>query len=178
MSTTPMRSSSTCAGRWTGFRRCRWTASPSGRHRAPRARTMRPRLPVLGECPPALFPDSCSANQRDSTLKRSAKRARRWRCAARVTHCQCRNKATRSNAAREGEEKRAMGFEPTTSSLGSWHSTTELRPQPYFLQLSRVTLRRQVLLDPVEYAFNPFGCSYLPANREKTASKQPRTDHW
>ena len=24
--------------------------------------------------------------------------------------------------------KRAMGFEPTTSSLGSWHSTTELRP--------------------------------------------------
>ena len=26
--------------------------------------------------------------------------------------------------------KRAMGFEPTTSSLGSWHSTTELRPQP------------------------------------------------
>ncbi len=26
-------------------------------------------------------------------------------------------------------EKRAMGFEPTTSSLGSWHSTTELHPQ-------------------------------------------------
>jgi hypothetical protein len=25
--------------------------------------------------------------------------------------------------------KRAIGFEPTTSSLGSWHSTTELRPQ-------------------------------------------------
>ncbi len=25
--------------------------------------------------------------------------------------------------------KRAMGFEPTTSSLGSWHSTAELRPQ-------------------------------------------------
>src|SRR6185503_11801247 len=25
--------------------------------------------------------------------------------------------------------KRAMGFEPTTSSLGSWHSTTELRPR-------------------------------------------------
>src|SRR5262249_36484853 len=25
--------------------------------------------------------------------------------------------------------ERAMGFEPTTSSLGSWHSTTELRPQ-------------------------------------------------
>jgi hypothetical protein len=26
-------------------------------------------------------------------------------------------------------KERAMGFEPTTSSLGSWHSTTELRPQ-------------------------------------------------
>jgi hypothetical protein len=25
--------------------------------------------------------------------------------------------------------KRASGFEPPTSSLGSWHSTTELRPQ-------------------------------------------------
>ena len=64
-----------------------------------------------------------------------------------------------------------MGFEPTTSSLGSWHSTTELRPQPYFLQLSKVTLRRQVLLDSIGYAFNPFGCRYLPANREETASE-------
>src|SRR4051794_18570476 len=26
-------------------------------------------------------------------------------------------------------QERAMGFEPTTSSLGSWHSTTELRPR-------------------------------------------------
>src|ERR1051325_10601269 len=26
-------------------------------------------------------------------------------------------------------KQRAIGFEPTTSSLGSWHSTTELRPQ-------------------------------------------------
>ena len=26
-------------------------------------------------------------------------------------------------------DKRASGFEPPTSSLGSWHSTTELRPQ-------------------------------------------------
>src|SRR5271156_1331657 len=25
--------------------------------------------------------------------------------------------------------ERAMGFEPTTSSLGSWHSTAELRPR-------------------------------------------------
>ncbi len=30
----------------------------------------------------------------------------------------------------ENSTKRAMGFEPTTSSLGSWHSTTELRPRP------------------------------------------------
>ncbi len=28
--------------------------------------------------------------------------------------------------------KRAIGFEPTTSSLGSWHSTTELRPQVFY----------------------------------------------
>ncbi len=27
------------------------------------------------------------------------------------------------------ETQRASGFEPPTSSLGSWHSTTELRPQ-------------------------------------------------
>ena len=27
------------------------------------------------------------------------------------------------------QKKRASGFEPPTSSLGSWHSTTELRPQ-------------------------------------------------
>ena len=27
-----------------------------------------------------------------------------------------------------GTEKRATGLEPATSSLGSWHSTTELRP--------------------------------------------------
>jgi hypothetical protein len=30
-----------------------------------------------------------------------------------------------------GLEERAMGFEPTTSSLGSWHSTPELRPRGY-----------------------------------------------
>ncbi len=28
-------------------------------------------------------------------------------------------------------KQRAIGFEPTTSSLGSWHSTTELRPHTY-----------------------------------------------
>jgi hypothetical protein len=27
-----------------------------------------------------------------------------------------------------GRMERAMGIEPTTSSLGSWHSTAELRP--------------------------------------------------
>src|SRR3989337_1757271 len=37
------------------------------------------------------------------------------------------NKKTPSGG--DGARKRAMGFEPTTSSLGSWHSTTELRPQ-------------------------------------------------
>src|SRR5262249_38744955 len=31
-------------------------------------------------------------------------------------------------SAEEFRQERAMGFEPTTSSLGSWHSTTELRP--------------------------------------------------
>jgi hypothetical protein len=30
-----------------------------------------------------------------------------------------------------------MGFEPTTSSLGSWHSTTELRPHPAKSPISR-----------------------------------------
>ena len=29
-----------------------------------------------------------------------------------------------------------MGFEPTTSSLGSWHSTTELRPPRVWALLS------------------------------------------
>src|SRR5215207_8490530 len=33
--------------------------------------------------------------------------------------------------------ERAMGFEPTTSSLGSWHSTTELRP-PQIVSLDRL----------------------------------------
>ena len=39
-------------------------------------------------------------------------------------------------------KKRAIGFEPTTSSLGSWHSTTELRPQTRF----STTCFRQALL--------------------------------
>jgi hypothetical protein len=29
-------------------------------------------------------------------------------------------------------QERASGFEPPTSSLGSWHSATELRPQKFF----------------------------------------------
>jgi len=37
-------------------------------------------------------------------------------------------------------KQRAMGFEPTTSSLGSWHSTTELRP--HSLRRGRVGLSR------------------------------------
>src|SRR5438876_1559527 len=36
--------------------------------------------------------------------------------------------------------ERATGFEPATSSLGSWHSTPELRPRGYHLQLSNVLL--------------------------------------
>src|SRR5436190_23225421 len=32
-------------------------------------------------------------------------------------------------SAKDFRSKRAMGFEPTTSSLGSWHSTAELRPR-------------------------------------------------
>ena len=34
-----------------------------------------------------------------------------------------------SNDMQRYAKKRASGFEPPTSSLGSWHSTTELRPQ-------------------------------------------------
>jgi len=54
-----------------------------------------------------------------------------------------------------GGQKRAMGFEPTTSSLGSWHSTTELRPQPYLSSLSGVTPRRQGPLPPAACHVSP-----------------------
>ena len=67
-------------------------------------------------------------------------------------------------------EQRAMGFEPTTSSLGSWHSTTELRPHPYFLQDKGLTRQSQ---DPVAYrsvALSPFIYGYLPANFQITSS--------
>jgi len=66
--------------------------------------------------------------------------------------------------------QRAMGFEPTTSSLGSWHSTTELRPHPYFLHDKGLTRQSQ---DPVAYrsvALSPFGYGYLPANFQITSS--------
>jgi hypothetical protein len=42
------------------------------------------------------------------------------------------NEHPRSEMERKSLSQRAMGFEPTTSSLGSWHSTTELRPQTRF----------------------------------------------
>ena len=67
-----------------------------------------------------------------------------------------------------------MGFEPTTSSLGSWHSTTELRPQTYFLNDKGVTRLCQVPFDPVEYAFNPFGCRYLHPNFQITSRLEHR----
>jgi len=50
-----------------------------------------------------------------------------------------------SNAKASVGKKRAMGFEPTTSSLGSWHSTTELRPQMRFCTTFRRSLALQFL---------------------------------
>ena len=38
-----------------------------------------------------------------------------------------------SRSAEPSYQQRAMGFEPTTSSLGSWHSTTELRPRQFVM---------------------------------------------
>ena len=62
-----------------------------------------------------------------------------------------------------------MGFEPTTSSLGSWHSTTELRPHGYLTPLSRVTASRQDRFDTSRYAVSPFGSVSIHPNREETA---------
>ena len=50
-------------------------------------------------------------------------RARTWSCA------QTPNAYGKWYRRIELELERAMGFEPTTSSLGSWHSTTELHPR-------------------------------------------------
>src|SRR5690349_11674804 len=44
--------------------------------------------------------------------------------------------------------ERAMGFEPTTSSLGSWHSTTELRPQNQSFALKDLRLSAANLVHP------------------------------
>ncbi len=66
-------------------------------------------------------------------------------------------------------KKRAIGFEPTTSSLGSWHSTTELRPQADFTPLSRVTANRQDRFDPSRYALSRFRSVSSRRNREETA---------
>src|SRR6266487_3224918 len=41
------------------------------------------------------------------------------------------NKSPHHSAGRQGRAERATGFEPVTSSLGSWHSTPELRPRGY-----------------------------------------------
>ena len=38
------------------------------------------------------------------------------------------------------EKERATGVEPATSSLGSWHSTTELRPRRFGAYLSPIAL--------------------------------------
>src|SRR5262245_42577237 len=46
----------------------------------------------------------------------------------------------------EFRQERAMGFEPTTSSLGSWHSTTELRPRPVYFMVIPGSLRVTCLL--------------------------------
>ena len=47
--------------------------------------------------------------------------------AAMVNWAQKETPTTRAGA----EEERATGIEPATSSLGSWHSTAELRPQGF-----------------------------------------------
>ena len=39
------------------------------------------------------------------------------------------SKRMRMMKIRRGTAERATGLEPATSSLGSWHSTTELRPR-------------------------------------------------
>ncbi len=53
--------------------------------------------------------------------------------------------------------KRAMGFEPTTSSLGSWHSTAELRPQISTSSDQRLAQRGRRSLARATKAFRPSG---------------------
>jgi hypothetical protein len=59
-----------------------------------------------------------------------------------------------------------MGFEPTTSSLGSWHSTTELRPQTHLRSLSSLTSRGQ---EPLPLSHPRFDAASVMA--AATASK-------
>src|SRR5438874_13258372 len=48
-----------------------------------------------------------------------------------------------------GAAERATGFEPVTSSLGSWHSTPELRPRK--AQLGRKCAKIRLLYQPGPY---------------------------
>ena len=51
--------------------------------------------------------------------------------------CPTLDRYTNSRSAQPLYQQRAKGFEPSTSSLGSWHSTTELRPQnDHFLRIA------------------------------------------
>ncbi len=60
------------------------------------------------------------------------------------------------------EKERAMGFEPTTSSLGSWHSTTELRPQIIFYQgLMSITLLPPSLVVPSDVLLDPMNLEHI-----------------
>jgi hypothetical protein len=49
-------------------------------------------------------------------------------------------------------KKRANGFEPSTSSLGSWHSTTELRPQFYISYASGVIVQKVPLVCQTQFS--------------------------
>jgi hypothetical protein len=77
--------------------------------------------------------------------------------------------------------ERAMGFEPTTSSLGSWHSTAELRPQVFHFQalVSSVSLTgvldvpMDVLHDRARQCSTSCNCSGPNRNR-----KQVRRTSW
>jgi hypothetical protein len=58
--------------------------------------------------------------------------------------------------------ERETGFEPATSSLGSWHSTTELLPQPFVFNASEHYFIRDqqmnsiIILSPVFRGGSPY----------------------
>src|SRR5690349_19109011 len=56
--------------------------------------------------------------------------------------------------------ERATGVEPATSSLGSWHSTTELRPPAFPCPI--ITLVGQASPKPTQ---SPFGAGFYRAER-------------